>query len=164
MSKSLCFARKQHFDIRNPSKTMLFARGGRNDRVSTFLSGQGNALRRCNTESISKGDKVHVLGRLRASHYVDDTGNRQTKVTIKKTTYRNNSTLALILNELDGDECAVVTVNLNHPLQSDDMAFLDENNYPGIGKWIEKNLLGRQMGFVAASGFCRYPLYTLFIE
>ena len=30
------------------------------------------------TESISKGDMVHVLGRLRASHYVDDTGNRQT--------------------------------------------------------------------------------------
>ncbi len=33
----------------------------------------------------------------------------------------------------------------------------------GIGKWIEENHLGMQMGFVAASGFCRYPLYTLFI-
>ena len=62
------------------------------------------------------------------------------------------------MNELDGEEYAVVTVNLNHPMQSDDMVFLDENNYPGIGKWIERNHLGRQMGFVAASGFCRYPL------
>ena len=104
-----------------------------------------------------------MLGRLRASHYVDNTGNRQTKVTLKKTTYRNNGTLALILNELDGVEFAVVTVNLNHPLQSDDMAFLDENNYPGIGKWIEKNRLGLPMGVIAASGYCRYPLYTLFI-
>ncbi|MCR5547263.1 MAG: DUF4313 domain-containing protein [Bacteroidales bacterium] len=104
-----------------------------------------------------------MLGRLRASHYVDDTGNRQAQVTLKKTTYRNNGTLALIPNELDGDDFAVVTVNLNHPLQSDDMAFLDENNYPGIGKWIEKNHLGLPMGVIAASGFCRYPLYTLFI-
>ena len=38
------------------------------------------------------------------------------------------------MNELDGEEYAVVTVNLNHPMQSDDsMAFLDENYYPGIG-------------------------------
>ena len=88
---------------------------------------------------------------------------RGTQVTLKKTTYRNNGTLALILNELDGDELAVVTVNLNHPLQSDDMAFLDENNHPGIGKWIEKNHLGLPMGVIAASGFCKYPLYNLFI-
>lgn len=67
------------------------------------------------------------------------------------------------MNELDGEKYAVVTVNLNHPMQSDSMAFLDENNYPGIGKWIERYHLGRQMGFVAASGFCRYPLYTLFV-
>ena len=88
---------------------------------------------------------------------------RGAQVTLKKTTYRNNGTLALILNELDGDVFAVVTVNLNHPLQSDDMAFLDENNYPGIGKWIEKNHLGLPMGVIAASGFCRYRLYTLFV-
>ena len=41
-------------------------------------------------------------------------------------------------------------------------AFLDENNLPGIGKWIEENGLGVNMGYLAASGFCRYPLYTLF--
>ena len=67
------------------------------------------------------------------------------------------------MNSQDGEEYAVVTVNLNHPMQSDDKAFLDENNYPGIGKWIEENQLGMQTGFVAASGFCKYPLYTLFI-
>jgi hypothetical protein len=42
------------------------------------------------------------------------------------------------------------------------MAFLDENNLPGIGDWIEKNDLGIRMGVTATSGFCRYQLYTLF--
>ena len=68
------------------------------------------------------------------------------------------------MNTLDSEEYAIVTVNLNHPMQSSDTAFLDENNYPGIGKWIERNHLGRQMGFIAASGFCRYQLYLLFTD
>ena len=88
---------------------------------------------------------------------------RGKQVTLERSSYQNNGTVALIMNSLNGEEYAVVTVNLNHPMQSDSMVFLDENNYPGIGKWIERNHLGRQMGFVAASGFCRYPLYTLFI-
>ena len=84
-----------------------------------------------------------------------------TKVSLKKTEYRNNSTVALILNKEDGELYAVATVNLNHPLQSESLAFLDENNLPGIGKWIEENGLGVNMGYLASSGFCRYPLYTI---
>ncbi len=42
------------------------------------------------------------------------------------------------------------------------MAFLDENNLPGIGKWLRKKKLGVDMGVKAASGFCTYPLYMLF--
>ena len=85
-----------------------------------------------------------------------------TKVSVEKTEYRNNGTVALLLNNTDGELFAVATVNLCHPLQSDSMAFLDENNLPGIGKWIEDNHLGMRMGVFAASGFCSYPLYTLF--
>ncbi len=84
-----------------------------------------------------------------------------TEVSLEKCEYRNG-TLALVMNTTDGDEYAVLTVNLCHPLQSDSMAFLDENNIPGIGKWIEDNHLGMSMGYLASSGFCRYPLYTLF--
>ena len=84
-----------------------------------------------------------------------------TEVSLEKGTYRNG-TVALLLNETDGELYAVATVNRCHPLQSDSMAFLDENNLPGIGKWIEKNHLGMRMGVFAASGFCSYPLYTLF--
>ena len=84
-----------------------------------------------------------------------------TKVTVEKGEYRNG-TVALMLNETGGELYAVATVNLCHPLQSESMAFLDENNLPGIGKWIEDNHLGMRMGVFAASGFCSYPLYTLF--
>ena len=77
-------------------------------------------------------------------------------------TYRNNGTVARMLNDPDGELYAVATVNLNHPLQSDSMAFIDENNLPGIGKWIEENGLGVRMGVTATLGFCRYQLYTLF--
>ena len=62
----------------------------------------------------------------------------------------------------DDELYGCVTVNLNHPLQSDSMAFLDENNMPGIGKWLTKNKLGISMGVNARSGFCTYPLYMLF--
>ena len=51
---------------------------------------------------------------------------------------------------------------LLHPLQSDTLAFLDENNMPGIGKWLRKKKLGIDMGVKAVSGFCTYPLYMLF--
>lgn len=88
---------------------------------------------------------------------------RGVKVTLEKAEYQNNGTLALILKTPEGEQYAIATVNLNHPLQSDDMAFLDENNLPGIGKWIEETGLGLPMGVLAASGFCRYPLFTLFI-
>ena len=84
-----------------------------------------------------------------------------TEVSLEKSTYRNG-TVALLLNNAEGELYAVATVNLCHPLQSDSMAFLDENNLPGIGKWIEKNRLGMKMGVIAQSGFCQYPLYTLF--
>ena len=43
------------------------------------------------------------------------------------------------------------------------IVFLDENNMPGIGKWLTRKKLGISMGYNACSGFCSYPLYTLFI-
>ncbi len=83
-------------------------------------------------------------------------------VMVKAESYRNNNTLALTLNYEDGDR-DVVTVNLNSHFQSDSMAFLDSNNYPDIEEWIRKNNLGLSMNLTQQSGFCEYPLYTLFI-
>ena len=85
-----------------------------------------------------------------------------TKVYLQKEEYRNNGTLAVLMYTEDGDLYDCITVNLNHPLQSDTLAFLDENNLPGIGKWLESKKLGISMGVNARSGFCTYPLYMLF--
>lgn len=86
-----------------------------------------------------------------------------TKVYLQKDEYRNNGTIAVLMYTEDDELYGCVTVNLNHPLQSDRMAFLDENNLPGIGKWIAKKKLGIDVGATVCSGFCDYPLYTLFI-
>ena len=84
-------------------------------------------------------------------------------VSLRTDTYRNNGTLAVVMEHEDG-ETDVITTNLNSPFQSSSMAFLDTNNYPGIDKWIEKNGLGLGMGILEPSGFCEYPLYTIFIS
>ena len=81
-------------------------------------------------------------------------------VKAKAETYRNNGTLALTLVYEDGDR-DVVTVNLNSPFQSENTAFLDINNYPGIDEWIRKNGLGVSMNITQRSGFCEYPLYSI---
>lgn len=85
------------------------------------------------------------------------------KVRIAKEEYRCNGTLAVAMYTQDGELYDVITTNLNHPMQSDTMAFLDTNNIPGIEKFVVKNGLGLPMYFTARSGFCEYPLYTLFV-
>ena len=83
-------------------------------------------------------------------------------VTISTDTSRNNGCLAIILTYKDGER-EVVTTNLNSPLQSATMAFLDTNNHPTIEKWIQDHGFGLPMGYTERSGFCDYPLYTIFI-
>ena len=83
------------------------------------------------------------------------------KVYLKKEEYRNNGTLAVLMYKEDEELYGCVTVNLNHPFQSDTMAFLDENNLPGIGKWLTNQKLGISMGVNVRSGFCTYPLHML---
>ena len=82
-------------------------------------------------------------------------------VTLSAEEYRSNKTLALMLHYDDG-ETEVITVNLQDPIQSSSLAYLDTNNQPGIEKFIQKNGLGLPMGVLTPSGFCRYPLYTIF--
>ena len=84
-------------------------------------------------------------------------------VTISTDTYRNNGCLAIILTYKDGER-EVVSTNLNSPLQSATMAFLDTNNHPNIEKWIQDHGFGLPMGYSERSGFCQYPLYTIFVN
>lgn len=83
-------------------------------------------------------------------------------VFLKAESYRNNGRLALVMVSNDGTIRDVITVNLNSCFQSGSTAFLDINNFPGIEKWIRKNGLGLSMNLTERSGFCEYPLYTIF--
>ena len=84
-----------------------------------------------------------------------------TEVSLNFTTYRNNGTLAVEMNSVtDEDSFGVITVNLNCPLQSDRLAFIDENNYPGIGAWLQANRIASPIGYTQRSGFCIYELYS----
>jgi hypothetical protein len=57
-----------------------------------------------------------------------------TEVKLSFESYRNNGTLAVeMITVPDEDLYAVITVNLCCPLQTDRLAFVDENNLPGIG-------------------------------
>ena len=83
------------------------------------------------------------------------------EVCLRYETYRNNGTLAVEMDTVeDGDSWAVITVNLNCPLQNNTMAFVDENNLPGIGAWLKKNSIAKPLGYVQRSGFCTYELYS----
>lgn len=85
-----------------------------------------------------------------------------TKVYLKEEEYRNGGTLAVAMYSQDGDLYDVITTNLMDPIQSKSLAYLDENNHPGIGKWMERRGLAIPMYVNTQSGFCVYPLYTIF--
>ena len=83
------------------------------------------------------------------------------EVSLSFETYRNNGTLAVEMNTVPDDEpYGVITVNLGCPLQSDRLAFVDENNMPGIGAWLQANGIASPLGYRQRSGFCLYELYS----
>ena len=86
-----------------------------------------------------------------------------TKVRLQREEYMNG-TLAVALYTEDGELYDVITTNLNDSIQSDSMAFLDENNHHGIGDWLVDNCLAYPMAYQRQSGFCSYQLYTFFTK
>lgn len=85
-----------------------------------------------------------------------------TQVRLKAEEYSSSGTLAVAMYTKDNELYDVITTNLMDRMQSDSMAYLDENNHYGIGKWMQKNGLAQPMNVTAQSGFCTYPLYTIF--
>lgn len=84
------------------------------------------------------------------------------RVRLEQNTYANNGTLAVCMVAPDGELVDVITVNLNDGMQSNSMAYLDTNNHPKIEAFIKRHHLGLPMCYNRQSGFCSYPLYTLF--
>ena len=81
------------------------------------------------------------------------------KLSIEKETYANNGTLALILVEKSGEPFADITVNLPFSELDEDEAYVDTNNLPNIGKWLEANKIAKKTEIVGHSGYCTYPVY-----
>ena len=73
--------------------------------------------------------------------------------------YLNNDTLAVLMFSVNGEPYGAVTVNLCSPFQSHNMAFVDENNMPGIGNWLVSNNIAETLHMSQNSGYCSYPLY-----
>ena len=106
--------------------------------------------------------------------YTHDIYGESTPVKFDLAKYRNNGTLAVMLTckapleELDSPEApgeftypyATVTVNLP---ESDTLAehvqFVDENNIPGVGEWLQRNGIATPTDIVSRSGFCTYRAY-----
>ena len=84
-----------------------------------------------------------------------------TKVRLKKQEYRSNGTVAVAMYTKDGELYDVITVNLMDGMQSDSMAYLDVNNHPCIGSWLQRRGLAMPMYYTHRSGFVEYPLYTI---
>ena len=85
--------------------------------------------------------------------------NREVKLDF--TTYCNNGKLAVqMVTVPDEEPYGTITVNLNSPIQSDTLAFIDENNLPGIGAWLKRHKIAKPTGITQRSGFCIYELYS----
>lgn len=101
-----------------------------------------------------------------------DTGYSTYNVSLKQSTYTYNGRLAVMLVswENDGGELlpcpfSDLTVNLPDAQVSDEACgFVDTNNLPYIGKFLEENNLARPTSRFAASGYCRYPEYRFDLE
>lgn len=83
-----------------------------------------------------------------------------TEVSLSFDSYQNNGSLAVLMNTVPDDELyGVTTVNIVSFLQTDRLAFFDENNLPGIGAWLKRNKIATSLGYKQRSGFCQYEFY-----
>lgn len=86
-------------------------------------------------------------------------------VYFKVSHYQNNGSLAIMMMIRDkynvsGYHYGTVTVNLPDSFLLDkDTQFIDENNMPGVGKWLEENELATPTEIIQQSGFCTYRAY-----
>ena len=88
---------------------------------------------------------------------------KNTEVKLSFDSYRNNGTLAVLMNTVPDDELyAVITVNLGSLLQTDSLAFVDENNLPGIGAWLKKNKIASPLGYCNKQIYLRHFFAKLF--
>lgn len=83
------------------------------------------------------------------------------KFTLEKSTYESNNTTALLVKDGNGEVYSVLSVNLPESFGKD-LVYIDTNNNPmELIKNAEDAGLIQNMGMIAESGFCKYPLYAV---
>lgn len=82
------------------------------------------------------------------------------QIRLEKGTYFDGSLGLTMVNALNGEDYATLTVNLGMIEQDETHAFVDTNNLGGdIIKWLQDNKIAKYTGKIAQSGFCTYPLF-----
>lgn len=83
----------------------------------------------------------------------------KTKIRLFETKYSSNNTLAIVALDEYGEEFCKLSVNLNSPMQGDNLAFVDTNNLPWVEQFLQENDIAYPMFYSECSGWCNYPLY-----
>jgi hypothetical protein len=80
--------------------------------------------------------------------------------------YGDNIALKLFTeNEGIRELFAIITVNLaDYGILGQNKAFIDTNNCPWAEDFLKENGLGEPTGGYGTSGYCRYPLYNIFVN
>lgn len=96
--------------------------------------------------------------------YTLDTDFGSYTVRLRKSTYVENNSLAIIVDSWDDEfefweQFCIITVNLSNGMATDTRAFIDTNNCPFAEKFLVDNNIASPTGRVAQSGWCTYPLY-----
>ena len=107
-------------------------------------------------------------------------GGGRNEVKLEYASYNCNGTLALqLFSKIDKDEeefysrgrdaahldlyqipYGVVTVNLpESEMLKANVQFVDENNLPGIGRWLVEHEIAKPLDIAAQSGYCTYQAY-----
>lgn len=85
-----------------------------------------------------------------------------TEVTLVQHSYENNGNLAVLMMSEDGSVYTIVSKNID-ALDPPRFA-VDENNNPGISKWLKQNGIAKDTRYTFQSGFVTYPIYELLVE
>ncbi|MEG1565378.1 MAG: DUF4313 domain-containing protein [Bacilli bacterium] len=87
------------------------------------------------------------------------------EVTIGRTKYTYNNSLAVSLETTSLEPFAVITVCIDiSDTCKKDCAFVDVNNCPWAEKFLTENKLAEPTGRIGYSGFCSYPEYKFNLE
>lgn len=92
--------------------------------------------------------------------FTNDFGDTIT-VDLQPDQYVDNNSLVILAFEPDGCLYTILTVNLNYPLDADEI-FVDTNNAPkNLIKLLEKESIFKPTGLTWPSGHYIYPAYRL---